>query len=279
MTITKKLFVLVASIISCLTHSILLAEELCEKTTTEEISQFMKTHSDEWYTFLVISSFPPPVEEDSKFVQDRPFQVYTITTESFQHYATQGTFESTLTPTGMWYVPVPATSTLIVVYCQAGGLKIGGSQKSSELAKQINQLDKQVDFALTKHWMVEINPTLRSFLALEKNMETVIYPLVDSFFPSQYAALKTIDSLGGYGGYKASEVLLVIATELLQTANAVDITPELDVHIPRAFQQEPLSFGFPPPAIWVNMKYFPNPENRLLFEVTGYGDVTDYGLN
>lgn len=267
MTMTKKLLALAASIMICLTHPILLADELCEKVTAEEISQFMKTHSDEWHAFLPISLFYPPVEEDSKFVQDRPFQIYTITLESFQHYATQGTFESTLTPIGMWYVPVPTTNTLIVIDCQAGSLNIGGSKSSSELAKQINQLGEQVDFALTKNWMVEINPTLRSFLVLEKNMETLIYPLVNRLFPDQYSALKTIDSLGGY---KALEVLLVIATELLQTANAVNITPELDVHIPRAFQQG-LPWGGFPPAIWVNMKYSPNPENRLLFEVTEYG--------
>ncbi|NJO17255.1 MAG: hypothetical protein HC877_16380 [Thioploca sp.] len=264
---TTKLLVPVSIMMYFLTNQILLADELCDHMTAEEISQFAVAHLDDWKgSILMQSSFSPESTEYSKFVQERPFPVYTITSESIQNYATQGTFESTLTLRGMWYVPVLTTDSLLEIHCQAGSLDITGLMSNSQMAEQINKLSEQVDLALTKNWMVRIEPTYRFFLALESNTETLIYPLADSF--NQYITLKPIDSLGGY---KASEVLLLIATEFLKTANAVSISPELNIHIPKAFyEEEPVAGGFPP-TLWVNMKYLPNSENRLLFEVTEYG--------
>jgi len=265
---TTKLIVPVSIMMYFLTNQILLADELCDYMTAEEISQFAVAHLDDWKgSILMQSSFSPESTEDSKFVQERPFPVYTITSESIQNYATQGTFESTLTPRGMWYVPVSTTDSLLEIHCQDGSLDIAGFISNSQIAKQINRLSEQVDLALVKNWMVKIETTQHFFLALESNTETLIYPLITSF-PNQYITLKPIDNLGGY---KASEVLLLIATEFLKTANAVSISPELNIHIPKAFyENDPVAGGFPP-TLWVNMKYLPNSENQLLFEVTEYG--------
>jgi hypothetical protein len=163
----------------------------------------------------------------------------------------------------MWYVPVSTTASLLEIHCQEGNLNIEGFISNSQFAKQINKLSEQVDLALTKNWIVRIEPTYHLFLALENNTETLIYPLDTTL--NRYNTLKPIDNLGGYN---ASEVLLVMATEFLKITNVVNISPELNIHIPKAFYEDDSVTGGFPPTLWVNMKYLPNSENRLLFEVT-----------
>jgi len=206
-------------------------------------------------------------KDNSEWVQGLPFQVYTITPESLQNYAIQGTFESALTRRGIWYVPVSTTSTytLLEIHCQNDNLNVVGTV-GSQIAEQMNTLNGKVDLALTKNWIVSLETTKHLFLALESNTETIIYPLIA--FPNQYIALKPIDSLGAY---RASEVLLLIAVELLKTAHVVNITSELNVHIPHAIYKDPTS-GLPD-ILWIDLKYVPNPQSQLLFEVSEYGVV------
>lgn len=262
--IAKKLFTLILSIV--LINQLVLADDSCDNTTAEKISQFTATHLDTWKSIILAQSFLSSENKDSsEFVQGTPFQVYTITPENFGNYVNRGTFESVLTRMGIWYIPVstPSTYTLLEIHCQNDNLNIVGTV-GSRIAEQMGTLNGKMDLALTKNWIVKIETTKHLFLAVEDDTETIIYPLIS--FPDQYTTLKPVDSLNG--GYKASEVLLRIAIELSKTVN---ITPELDIHIPQAIYANPIS-GLPE-RLWVDLEYLPNPQNQLLFEVREFGVI------
>lgn len=139
------------------------------------------------------------------------------------------------------------------------------------ISKQFNEiygkLREQIDFGEIKSLIVRIDATKRLFLASEKNNVVTIYPLI--VFPDQYVSLKAINRLGGYS---ASDVLLLVATEFLTTANLATVTSELKIVIPKAAYIPPTASGATD-MLQINLEYFPNIENRLLFEVTDYHRV------
>lgn len=262
--IRKQLSTLILIIFAFLGNQALLANNSCSDISSEEVSQLVANNLNSWKDIIAVQESPLGLDT-FEMVLRKPFQLYTITPESFQNYATQSDFESVLIPMGTWYVPVSTTSTgnLLQIDCQNGQLDIAGTA-GSLFAKQLNTLHKEMNLDLVKNWVVTIYPVNRLFLATKGNTEMIIYPLIT--FPGQYTKLNPIDSLGGY---RASEVLLLIATEFLKTVNTVSITSELNIHIPKAVYKEDSSSGVS--MLWINLKYLPNFENRLLFEATEYG--------
>jgi hypothetical protein len=217
------------------------------------------------------SSGPFPEKHDV-VPAGKPLQVDTITPASLQNY-TPGNFESVLVHTGGWYMPFLTTVNttannpyLVEVSCQNGSLNITGVTLKGLQPQMLNTLSQQINLELTENRIVILHETSRLFLAVAVNTDTTIYPLIA--FPGQYDKFKPIDR---FGGYRDSEVLLLISTEFLKTANAVNITPALNVHIPAARYEGSMAVGGSE-IFWVDFKYLPNPENRLWFEAT-YGLV------
>lgn len=138
----NKTFISVFMLINLLAYqSIAIAS--CETMTAAEVSQFTQTHSDEWKGIIMVSSlFSSAPSENVTFVQGTPLQVYTITTDSIQNYASEGSIESTLVQTGVWYIPVSITSTynLLEIHCFNDELKIVGTA-GSRIAEQLNKLN------------------------------------------------------------------------------------------------------------------------------------------
>jgi len=243
-------------------------EVTCNEVTAEQVSQVVTTQIDSWKSSILFGlEFSSLPEKHEVFPAGKPLQVNTITPASLQNY-TPGDFESILVHTGNWYAPVLTTANnpyLLEVSCQNDSLNIVGAGFNG-IAQPLNTLSQKVNLESTKNWIVRIDETSRLFLAVTVNTDTTIYPLIT--FPSQYDKLKPIDS---FGGYRDSEVLLLISTEFLKTANAVNITPALNVHIPAARYEGSMAVGGSE-IFWVDFKYLPNPDNRLLFEAT-YGLV------
>ncbi|MDD2815898.1 MAG: hypothetical protein PHP00_09190 [Thiotrichaceae bacterium] len=240
------------------------ASASCETMTAAEVSQFVQTHGDEWQKIITgLSSLSS--DKSVGFVQSSPLQVYTITSESLQNYASQGSFKSTLVQTGVWYAPISIASAynLLEIHCANNELKIVGTV-GSRIVEQLGKLNALGNFAEKNSLIVQIEATKRLFLAVDDNATTTIYPIIE--FPNQYASLKPINSLGGYS---VSEVLLLIATEFLTTTNVATLSSSLNLIIPKAAYTPPTATGTTE-TFWVNLQYVPNSENRLLFEASEY---------
>ncbi len=245
------------------------ASETCEKTT-QDVEQFVETNFDDWKGRLAIQSLLSGAVENIAFTKDFPLPVSTITADSLQNYAGISTFKSTLITQNTWYVPIISnvpSYLLLEVSCYNGELKLVSTGRY-QIAEQINQilntLKEKFDVADMQSLIVKINTSKRLFLAVEKNSTTTIYPLLA--FPNQYASLQPIDDLGGYS---ASEVLLLIATEFLSTANLARITSELEIIIPKAAYFPATATGATD-MFEINLKYLSNAENKWLFEVIEY---------
>lgn len=243
------------------------ANAACGTMTAVEVSQFAQTHRDEWQNFLMGLSFFPSGKTATS-VQSVPLPVYTMTADSLRNYSSQGSLKSTLVQTGIWYVPVSmnAVSTFLEMHCANDELKIVGTV-GSRIVEQLDKLNTLGNFAEKNSLIVRIETTKRLFLAVDDNATTTIYPIIE--FPNQYTSLKPINSLGGYA---VSEVLLLIATEFLTTANAATLSPNLNLTIPKVTYTPSTASGATE-TFWINLQHVPNRENRLLFEISEYHAV------
>lgn len=263
-----KAFIALMCLTTLLVYQPLSASETCDEMTAEDISQFVASNFDDWQGRLAVGSLfsSGTVVKRIEFEKGFPLQIYTITAESLQNYATQGSFQSVLVAQNTWSVPLISnvgTYYFLDVYCSNGELDIVGSEQG-RVAEQLHQiwsqLKEQANFIETQTLIVKMNAIKRVFLAVEKDAATTIYPL--NAFPTQYASLKSVDDLGGYS---ASEVLLLIATEFLTTANVATVTPELKITIPKAVYMPATAIGTTS-TLSISLEHVPNTEGKLLFE-------------
>lgn len=243
------------------------ASDTCEAVTNERVVQIAQAGFEAWKSAIQSQQFAlgNPVASDLSLAQ--AFRVYTVSADSLRNYNGGTSLFSALSAEDTWDIVVLANGkalSLLQVNCVQGDLSIVGVE-SAVTASKLNTLAQALEKTTVTLRLVKINPLHRIFLLTEQNSSAVVYPLIE--FSGQYGNAPVNQD----GGYNAYITFLLIAAELLKTANAVTIDATMGLHIPCAINLNASSTGIQ--TLHATLKSLPNNENRLLFE------LTDYGLN
>lgn len=265
----KRVLILIAGLFF---YQPIYANDTCDNITIEEVSQFVEANTADWRIFFSLQIFLAQNTHNTEainFIPGTPIKVYTITPDSIQNYTSQGSFQSALVFRNTWYIPISSSSTyeFLDIRCTDNTLSIvgtAGNQTAEQYRKVSSQIQGQISSGEENHLIIKIETTKHLMLAVEGDSNTTIYPLIE--FPNQYSALQPVNDLNGY---VASEVLLLIAAEFLNTANVATLTSDLKLNIPKAAYFPATATGATG-MFWIDLDYVPNDEGKLLFEVKEY---------